>query len=281
MKNFHFTTFNFFQLLRLLKKDGKIPILKSSSSLAFPCSDIRNMGENYIEINFLGLLGTNSPLPFYLTENINVESSQAWKDFLNLFNHQIYILFFLFLKKYNPIVQPLREKFFYLYYLKKINIYRLNKEYLLNKIKIFMKTENVKINDFFIKKSKLKNPTYFTADHSLILGDNTIIGEYIYQTKNFIQIIIALHSIPAKKIASLSYIVKRYLGNFYYFQFLFLITIKKYQKNFIGDTILSSEKLKILGEKPYQKPYQIYYTFFDTFPLREKHVVWVKDKSST
>jgi type VI secretion system protein ImpH len=113
--------FNFFQALSLLEEyyrdtqgaarpieAGKVR-LSPDTSLAFPPSDIAKViqtkdGVEFV-LTFMGLVGVSSPLPLYFTEYIarHEEASQPLKDFLGIFNHRMYTLFYRAWQKYRFI----------------------------------------------------------------------------------------------------------------------------------------------------------------------------------
>jgi len=111
-------TFNFFQALSLLeehfKKNENVPNpietgrirMTASPSLVFPPSDIsrvnKTSGGVEFVLTFMGLVGVSSPLPLYFTEYIarHEEQGVALKDFLAIFNHRMYSLFYRAWQKY-------------------------------------------------------------------------------------------------------------------------------------------------------------------------------------
>ncbi len=113
--------FNFFQALSLLEEkygaeqgaarpmeSGRVHLV-SDDSLAFPPSDIARVRETKqgveFVLSFMGLIGVSSPLPLYFTEYIarHEETSEPLRDFLALFNHRMYTLFFRAWQKYRFI----------------------------------------------------------------------------------------------------------------------------------------------------------------------------------
>jgi type VI secretion system protein ImpH len=113
--------FNFFQALSLLEEffrtrdnvanpieSGRIR-LTASPSLAFPPADIASVsktkdGVEFV-LTFMGLIGVSSPLPFYFTEYIAryEENGTGLCDFLSIFNHRMYTLFYRAWQKYRFI----------------------------------------------------------------------------------------------------------------------------------------------------------------------------------
>ncbi|MFP2423568.1 type VI secretion system baseplate subunit TssG [Pseudescherichia vulneris] len=116
------TRYNFFQLVELLhqlavaweKSPGasnpaqEAIRFTSSASLAFPTRDIialhtspRNQFE--LEVSFLGLHGSQSPLPGYYLDSLAWEAAQnenRLTDFLNVFNHRLLTLLHQIWRKY-------------------------------------------------------------------------------------------------------------------------------------------------------------------------------------
>jgi type VI secretion system protein ImpH len=110
--------FNFFQALQLLEEkfrkekginnplDSGMIRCAPDSSLVFPPSDIKGVRENRgafeLTLTFMGLVGVSSPLPLYFSEYLarHEDNSQPLIDFLNIFNHRCYSLFYRAWKKY-------------------------------------------------------------------------------------------------------------------------------------------------------------------------------------
>jgi type VI secretion system protein ImpH len=113
-----FAEFDFFQAVSLLEeyfaasKEGRDPLrsgairFRADARITFPPNDISGfeVGEERIELvlAFLGLTGTTSPLPNYFVEfaALDHEKGAALKDFLAMFNHRIYTLFYRAWQKY-------------------------------------------------------------------------------------------------------------------------------------------------------------------------------------
>lgn len=79
------------------------------NGLVFPATDIRSVdleGEApkraRITATFMGLYGVDSPLPVYFYDSIatDTEDSKVLRDFLDIFNHRLYALFYRSWKKY-------------------------------------------------------------------------------------------------------------------------------------------------------------------------------------
>jgi type VI secretion system protein ImpH len=113
--------FNFFQALSLLEElfrtrdnvanpieSGRIR-MTASPSLAFPPADIASVtktrdGMEFV-LTFMGLIGVSSPMPLYFTEYIarHEENGVGLRDFLSVFNHRMYTLFYRAWQKYRFI----------------------------------------------------------------------------------------------------------------------------------------------------------------------------------
>lgn len=123
--------FNFFQAIALLEEyfgkqdpnldplhSGKI-LFSSNTSTAFPPSDIavvkqEEHGTIHFFLSFMGLLGISSPLPHYFTEygTFHEGEGSALADFLSIFEHRIYTLFYLAWKKYRLMnLLPSKRRF--------------------------------------------------------------------------------------------------------------------------------------------------------------------------
>lgn len=110
--------FSFFQAVSLLEekflsesitdafKSGKIRFVPDKS-ISFPPNDISSISlENEtftFKLAFMGLVGAVSPLPLYFSEYLSrfPEKADPLYDFLSIFNHRIYCLFYQAWKKYH------------------------------------------------------------------------------------------------------------------------------------------------------------------------------------
>ncbi len=128
--------YNFMQFMQLLEQSWlEQPLsantnspnlnLTSTKDISFPGSDIKSAKLKHeqvsLELTFMGLCGTDSPLPQYFAEYIqaNNAGSDCMYDFLNIFNNRIYLLLYLVWKKYHIFLNP--EKSNYLKYLTAIS----------------------------------------------------------------------------------------------------------------------------------------------------------------
>jgi len=111
--------FNFFRAVQLLEEyfgssqggadaidSGRIRFTPDPS-IAFPSSDISAIDEHdgavWFTLSFMGLVGVSSPLPVYFSEYVSShpEAAAPLYDFLTIFNHRLYALFYRAWKKYN------------------------------------------------------------------------------------------------------------------------------------------------------------------------------------
>jgi type VI secretion system protein ImpH len=110
--------FDFFQALALIEEKasatGALHPLDSGNvrfvpdaSLSFPANDIASITTHNDDVtfflSFMGLVGSTSPLPVYFSEHVHRfdETSPGLRDFLTIFNHRIYVLFYHAWKKYH------------------------------------------------------------------------------------------------------------------------------------------------------------------------------------
>jgi type VI secretion system protein ImpH len=127
--------FSFFQVMRLLRLFGRdsTEIEDASSaeadnirirpklSLAFPPADVDTIEEQdndkdprfLVTANFLGLYGTSSPLPTFYSEDLMEEATldePVARDFIDIVNHRLFLLFFRCWTKYRQYLQVVEEK---------------------------------------------------------------------------------------------------------------------------------------------------------------------------
>jgi type VI secretion system protein ImpH len=127
--------FSFYQAIRVLKilaraSEGKSAIprqgyddfirIRPQLSLAFPAADIHRIEENKDSIprfvmtaTLLGLYGSSSPLPTFYTEDLMDEASEdesVSREFVDIFNHRLFLLLFEAWMKYRPFLQIVEEK---------------------------------------------------------------------------------------------------------------------------------------------------------------------------
>jgi len=130
----HGRSFSFFQVIRLLRllertagagsnadiTDTEHIRIRPKLSLAFPPSDVDSIeeldGEDprfLVNTTFLGLYGTSSPLPVFYTEDLMEEASSdesISRDFLDIFNHRLFLLLFKSWSKYRQHLKVVEER---------------------------------------------------------------------------------------------------------------------------------------------------------------------------
>jgi type VI secretion system protein ImpH len=93
---------------------GRIRFIPDPST-AFPPNDIAGIREHEgtltFTLSFMGLVGVTSPLPVYFSEYMSTHSEAAGPlyDFLTIFNHRVYSLFFRAWKKYHFLFNFTRD----------------------------------------------------------------------------------------------------------------------------------------------------------------------------
>ncbi len=114
--------FQFVQAVRILQKlrpnsaplgESSLPnddpvIFKSHVSFAFKSSDLYTLTQNasgppHLSINFMGIAGNSGPLPTPYVQTLINRSNQfdnAFRDFLDIFNHRLISLLYVIRKKY-------------------------------------------------------------------------------------------------------------------------------------------------------------------------------------
>jgi type VI secretion system protein ImpH len=127
-------SFSFFQVIRLLRllerkhSSDKVKDITDTShirirpklTLAFPHADVDSIenldGEELrflVNTTFLGLYGTSSPLPVFYTEDLMDEASldeSVSRDFLDIFNHRLFLLLFKCWSKYRMHLKVVEEQ---------------------------------------------------------------------------------------------------------------------------------------------------------------------------
>jgi type VI secretion system protein ImpH len=131
-------SYSFFQAIRLIRLilkqreacgvqdaasiEGRFLRIRPELTLGFPSADIASIkaipledDEHRFIINttFLGLYGTSSPLPSFYTEDLLFEAADdksVTRDFIDIVNTTVYLLFVRSLFKYNLFLQVCEEK---------------------------------------------------------------------------------------------------------------------------------------------------------------------------
>ncbi|MBW2318358.1 MAG: type VI secretion system baseplate subunit TssG [Deltaproteobacteria bacterium] len=128
-------SFSFFQVMRLLRlfvssagESELVPAeemqgirVRPKLSLDFPAADVDGIEERVegegtsfqVTATFLGLYGSSSPLPTFYTEDLMDEASSdesITREFLDVFNHRLYLLLFKAWNKYRQFLQVVEER---------------------------------------------------------------------------------------------------------------------------------------------------------------------------
>ncbi len=125
--------FSFLQAIRLLRLKGHVPEavpdaqagsgqtlrIRPPNTLSFPAADVasvekvRGPEERFVvNATFLGLYGPSSPLPTFYTEDLigqELADETAVRDFLDIFNHRLFTLFFRCSMKYRLFFRVCEE----------------------------------------------------------------------------------------------------------------------------------------------------------------------------
>jgi type VI secretion system protein ImpH len=126
--------FSFYQVIRLLRllqrnrptgeekdvSEHRHIRIRPKLSLAFPHADVDSIEElegeeprYQVNTTFLGLYGSSSPLPMFYTEDLMEEASSdesVSRDFLDIFNHRLYMLLFKSWSKYRQHIKVVEER---------------------------------------------------------------------------------------------------------------------------------------------------------------------------
>jgi len=190
---------------------------KSNPSLSFPKSDISNIKfiENktklwvQIELNFLGLLGTASPLPIHYVEQVIEDSKEDMVliDFFNIFNNHLQKFIYPIWQRHRYYIKyqnDLKDNFSK-YMLSTIGLfpqieerdYKLNFHKLLpfsgilsmhknsyssiiTLLKHYIEHDDISIDEYIISKAIIPDwQKNSLGEENCSLGDNMIIGNFI------------------------------------------------------------------------------------------------------
>jgi predicted component of type VI protein secretion system len=271
----------FFQTIRKHHQNGTCLKLIPSKKLSFPTADIEKLENNALYINFFGIIGINSPLPENLLKNIHLDEGElAWKDFLSIFNSRLYELFFLLWKKYHPITHTNNsESNKYLEFLINLSgrknflgnplilqffdtLFNKNqtKRNLSQLVKIYLNISDVSVKELTLSRSKIYNiEPLSSTNRSIILGENSLLGDHIMEAKKYIKIIVRLNNIKeyygiSSSLKPLCTFIEKYLGPSYQYQFVFFISYEQDDLLILGrtDTLLGFSWL--LGSSNTRRP---------------------------
>ena len=251
--------YGFYQALRLLEQAwsdhgclteelDKWVKLIPAPEISFPASDFRRCEYDkdfriILECNFMGLYGVDAPVPHYITEVTarDDEQSEIFRNFLNIFSHRFYSLFYLGWKKYSPAAYLEQDGGRYRHYLSAIagraaeavggeelayagvlGNRNSNAEGLIGILREFLCVDTVAVEQFVPRWVKLDAvPALGQVKYGgLLLGENTVIGKRVLDLSGKIQIKIGplpiqeiLQMLPQRKVGTeLGTLIVRYLS---------------------------------------------------------------------
>ena len=205
----HIQEYQIFQLLHLLSDESVR--FHTFAHFGFPASDIAQISktenQKIVEINVLGLLGIDSPLPHYMSLITTQEENQAWHDFLNVFNHIFYKLLYQLWLKYHPLFSIGKKDSWYInclrslsnlaskeLYLTDIFYHKTkNAKHLAQMIYQVLDETNIEIKESIPSWQPLPNPS--RLNHECYLGDNTALGNNLLDAISTIGIHIKLSNV--------------------------------------------------------------------------------------
>jgi type VI secretion system protein ImpH len=287
--------FQFFQVLRLLERSEenqpnnwfKKTNLLSSSDLTFPAADIKKIQQTstnqlILYLNFMGLVGVDSPLPHYFSEFlIGQRDTQQLQDFLKIFNQRIYQLLYLAWKKFQPIVQLEQKDYRYYQYLIALsgNCLQMHDKQEFAFAGLFGSSRHTAIGLQQLLQEYLQLPAieikqfvprWLSLDveeklgKNLQLGANSVLGQQILSVDS--QIEIHIHSLTWEKARQwlpnqtagqrLTNIIRTYLGKMLNFDLIFHIQVTTPRILKLGCENIQLGWTSWLGMSP-GKPYKI------------------------
>lgn len=284
---------DFFQLIRRLEKDNyqwnscdnshaeyKMQC-SANYALTFPIRIINsvNIDDNnmiHILVNYLGLIGVDSPLPFYWSLIAQDVSDQAEKvrAFLNIFQQRIYYLYYLSWKKHRIIIQHEQKNSPFFQYLQAISggILHAEAQYefacaslfgqrvhnafsLLTILNHFYKSKAIAVKQF-IPQWICLSQAHCLSYGNLMLSRNAVIGRRVLSVSQCLAIEFGpIHLQNSQsiiknyvKVNNLLNVIKKYSGLIYRIELKMHVFIEKHssillgkQPNYLGqDTFLGN-----------------------------------------
>ncbi len=247
--------YQFYQLLRQLELQQAAQTqpdffahlnISTNASLAFPATDIESLihtqaGDYQLLVNFMGLLGVDSPLPLYF-QGLSQQDTQdavALRAFLSIFFQRFYQLLYLGWKKMHPLLfckrDPARQAFLYTadalsgrsldredFCLFALQPYFISRQrsalglqaMLSNYLACFVSIEQYVQSWCDVDACHLSNTT------SLCLGENTVLGNKVLTTTKQIKIVVHLQKfaqarqllLDCKQQKKLHKLIRAYVG---------------------------------------------------------------------
>ena len=190
--------------------------MRPAPEISFPAADIRRCefndnGQVDLQLNFMGLYGVDAPVPHYISEMVarDDESSTCMRQFLDIFSHRLYALFYLAWKKYRPFVNLDSEHSAYLDYIIALSGQTLhdrddvelgfsgpmgtrvrNATTLSGMLTEYMGDIQAKVREFVPRWVKIDSDAYVGGEgrYAMALGDNTILGNEVLDISGKIDI---------------------------------------------------------------------------------------------
>ncbi len=287
--------YGFYQAIRILEQawsnhgslNGELDQwvkLVPAPEISFPAADFRRCeyGEDFkitLECNFMGLYGVDSSIPHYITEVAarDDEQSEVFRNFLNIFSHRFYSLFYQVWKKYNPALFLESDDTGYrnclsaiagraagatggeeLAYAGVLGGRNSNADGLKGIVREFLNTENVGIEQFVSRWVQLDAiPALGSRQYGgLKLGDNTVIGSRVLDKGGKIRIHIGplsmdkvLTLLPQKrKGTELGELIQRYLSPSLTYDVVFQVIPDKSWRLQLGVTQANLGWTTLLGQ---------------------------------
>ena len=230
-------SYSFHQVMRILDQKNHLSKtrLHSNESLSFPGADIQSIhsdaqGNILLLVNFMGLIGVDSPLPHYFME-LALQDNEAGKrvrSLLNLFSESILLLLYKAWKQYHPFAQLEHESATYLMQLRALSGNKLvasdTQEYALagllgtkfrgtsglgSGLKLLFGTPEVSIKTF--QPHWVHTNALLLNRDNIVLADNSFLGENILDLQRRIEIVVSGVSFEQLKSKNIHGFIKRYL----------------------------------------------------------------------
>lgn len=231
--------------------DKKTFHISPQKHLNFPVRDVDEINEDeqsiQIVCQFMGLYGVDSPLPPYFNEMCLKQdnSGEILRRFLDVLNHRNYVLYFLAWQAFQPELQAENEFYNFVNGISGDQVLSGNfslASYLAHDNAMSLETfiqqlmPDVPVHIIeFCPRWEVVDPVARIGDAYLILGDNTMLSDAIYDESSSIQIQIG----PISKALAHQLMPEEKLGTF-------LVRILK--KN-IQNTVKFTLKLQVQGEE--------------------------------
>ena len=233
--------------------------MRPASEISFPAADIRRCafddnGQVDLQLNFMGLYGVDAPVPSYFTDLIarDDESSECMRNFLDIFSHRLYALFYLAWKKYRPYVNLDSEHSSYIDYVIALSGQTLhgrddvelgfsgtmgsrvrNATTLSGMLSEFLGNIPAKVHEFVPRWVKIDSDAHVGGEErfAMSLGDNTILGDEVLDISGKVEICIGpldasqvKNFLPGRPEAvALGNLIRRYLDPTVDFDLLLII----------------------------------------------------------